>query len=59
MSYNASQKVILADSKFRLAADQRHALGQDNLDKVEARMSPEQIAEAQRLAREWKPIGQR
>ena len=40
---------------FHLAADQGHALGQDNLDKVEARMTPEQIAEAQRLAREWQP----
>ena len=40
---------------LHLAADQGHALGQDNLDKVEARMTTEQIAEAQRLASEWQP----
>lgn len=40
---------------FNLAAAQGNELAGKNRDIVSRRMSPEQIAEAQRLTREWKP----
>jgi TPR repeat protein len=38
-----------------LAAAQGHDGSRHNLELLEKKMSPEQITEAQRLAREWKP----
>ncbi len=43
----------LADSRSEPGADQDRAV--KNRDIVAAKMTPAQIAEAQRLAREWKP----
>lgn len=44
---------------FKLAGAQSSGDERDDVvkarDVVEAKMTPEQIAEAQRLAREWKP----
>jgi len=40
---------------FNLAAAQGYAAAHDNRDRLAAMMAPAQIAEAQRLAREWKP----
>ena len=49
MWFNLAASLFPAsDAKFReVAVGQR--------DDIAARMTPEQIAEAQRLAREWKP----
>jgi TPR repeat protein len=38
---------------FNLAASQGHAGGTKNRDIVAARMTPQQIAQAQKLASEW------
>jgi hypothetical protein len=40
---------------FNLAAAQGDTIAQEGLDTVAQRMTPVQVAEAQRLAREWKP----
>ncbi len=40
---------------YRKAAEQGDETARKNRDIVAKRMTPEQIAEAQRLAREWKP----
>jgi len=40
---------------FNLAAAQGHRLAQDAREGLAKRMTPAQIAEAQRLATEWKP----
>ncbi len=42
---------------FNLAAAQGDDMARKNSDIVAKRMTAEQIAEAQRLAREWKPKG--
>lgn len=47
--------VIRAYMWFNLAAAQGNQLAGKNRDIVSRRMNPEQIAEAQRLTREWKP----
>ncbi len=46
---------IQAHMWFNLAAAQGNELGRENRDIVAERMTPAQVAEAQRLAREWKP----
>ncbi len=46
---------VLAHMWFQLAANQGDPDAADNLDTLAARMTPAQIAEAQKLAREWKP----
>ena len=56
------QDYVLAHKWFNLAAS-RHPASKvesregavNNRDKVASKMTPEQIAEAQRLAREWRP----
>ena len=40
---------------FNLAAAQGHDTARANRDVVEKQMTPAQIAEAQKLGREWKP----
>jgi TPR repeat protein len=49
------QDYVLAHMWYNLAASQGADVAAKNRDRVAAEMSPEQIAEAQRLAREWKP----
>ena len=49
------QDFILAHMWFNLAAAQGDARARKNSDKVASRMTPDQLSEAQRLAREWKP----
>jgi TPR repeat protein len=44
---------------FTLSAAQGYQNGIKNRDKIAERMTPAQIAEAQKLAREWKPTTQR
>jgi len=48
------QDFVLAHMWFNLAAS-RSPLGESDKDQIAARMTPAEIAEAQRLAREWKP----
>jgi len=59
MSYylggGTAQDYVLAHTWFNLAAARGHALGGNFRDRVAVAMTPAQIAEAQRLAREWKP----
>ena len=43
---------------FNLAAAQGHEQARENRDIISDGMTPAQIAEAQRLAREWKPTKQ-
>jgi len=43
---------------FNLAAAQGYSKAQIARDKVAGQMTPSQIAEAQSLARQWKPKGQ-
>ncbi len=49
------QDYVQAHMWFNLAAAQEDELARKSRKRVEKRMTPEQIAEAQRLAREWKP----
>ncbi len=42
---------------YRLAADQGLEKAAKWLEVLEKKMTPNQVAEAQRLAREWKPKG--
>ena len=42
---------------FRRAADQGNAEAQENRGGLASKMPPAQIAEAQRLAAQWKPGG--
>ena len=44
---------VLAYMWYNLAAAQGNEIAQDNKDIIEERMTREQIAEAQRLSREW------
>lgn len=49
------QDNVLAHMWFNLAAANGNANAAKNRDIVAAKMTPAQIAEAQKLAREWKP----
>ena len=49
------QDYVLAHMWYNLAAAQGAGVAAKNRDRVAAKMTPDQIAEAQRLAREWKP----
>jgi TPR repeat protein len=51
------QDLVLAHMWFNLAAAQGHRIAEDYRDNLAKKMTPSQIAEAQRLAREWKPKG--
>jgi uncharacterized protein len=50
------QDYVLAHMWFNLAASRGHEEAVSGRDAVAARMTPDQIAEAQRMAREWKPL---
>ena len=49
------QDYVLAHMWFNLAAAGGNDAGASNRDNISTKMTPAQIAEAQRLAREWKP----
>ena len=49
------QDRVLAHMWYNLAAAQGHAIAKELRDLMAKSMTSEQIAEAQRLAREWKP----
>lgn len=49
------QDDVLAHMWVNLSAAQGIQYAQRNLDAIARRMTPDQIAEAQRMAREWKP----
>ena len=49
------QEYVKAHIWFNLAAAQGHEKANKNRDLIAKRMTSEQIAEAQRLAREWRP----
>ena len=54
------QDHVLAYMWWTLAAAQGDEDAQRNRDDLAARrMTPDQLAEAQRLAREWKPLSER
>jgi TPR repeat protein len=52
------QDYVLAHMWFSLAAAQSEQRAVKALDMAERRMTPAQIAEAQKLARDWKPTTQ-
>jgi len=52
-----TQDYVQALMWYNLAAARGLKLGRQNRDLLAKQMTPEQIAEAQRLAREWKPKG--
>ncbi len=51
------QDYVLGYMWFSLAASHGDVDAQKNIDSIAARMTSSQIAEAQRLAREWRPKG--
>ena len=51
----APHDYVIAHMWYSLAAAQGHKEAKYARDRLESGMGPEQIAEAQRLAREWKP----
>ena len=53
--WGVEQNYVLAHMWYNLAAAQDAGVAAKNRDRVAAKMTPAQIAEAQRLAREWKP----
>lgn len=55
----APQDYVLAHMWFNLSAAQGDQYAAHNRDAVARRMTPAQIAEAQKLAREWKPTAGR
>ena len=59
MGQGVPQDFVLAHMWFDLSATQGDQDATENRDLAERRMTPEQIAEAQKLAREWKPKPER
>lgn len=51
------KNLVQAHMWLNLAAVQGNSTAQGNIDIIAEEMTPDQIAEAQRLAREWKPKG--
>lgn len=51
--YGALQDFIMSHFWFNLAASRGHKKARSHLEKLTTSMSAEQIAEAQRLARDW------
>jgi uncharacterized protein len=54
-----AQDYVLALMWFNLAAGQGNEHAVKARDLVAGRMTPDQISEAQRLVREWKPLAER
>ena len=57
--YGVAQDYVQAHMWFNLAAAEKEVDAVHYRDVVAAKMTPDQIAEAQRLAREWKPKKER
>jgi hypothetical protein len=55
--HGVPQDFILAHMWLNLATAQGNPEAEKMRDELAERMTPSQIAEAQRLAREWKPKG--
>ena len=55
--WGVTQDYVQAHMWYNLAAAQGEKLARKWRDILAEKMTPEQIAEAQRLAREWKPKG--
>ena len=55
LGIGVSQDPIRAHMWFNLAADQGVELAKKTRDMIESQMSPQQITQAQELARNWKP----
>ncbi len=53
--HGVPQDYVQAHMWFNLAAADGQASAIEGRDVIAKKMTPEQIAEAQRLAREWKP----
>jgi uncharacterized protein len=53
------QDYVLTHMWLNLAAAKGMQLAANRRIELEAKMTPEQIAEAQQMAREWKPSGSR
>jgi uncharacterized protein len=53
------QDYVLSHKWFNLAASRGHEEAVKGRDTVSSLMPPDQLAEAQRLAREWKPLAER
>ena len=49
----ALQDFVQAHVWFNIAASKGHAKARTHLEKLTLKMSPEQVAEAQRIARDW------
>ncbi len=58
MGLGVTQDYVRAHKWFNIAAARGYADAAKSRDMVAKLMTPAQIAEAQRLAREWKPRGQ-
>ncbi len=56
--YYLRQDFVLAHMWFNLAAARGNANAEEARDLLAKQMTPAQIAEAQRIAKEWKPKGQ-
>ena len=55
MGQGVAQDIVLAHMWFNLAAAQGNENAVKGRDHVASKMTPDQIAEAQRLSQEWKP----
>jgi uncharacterized protein len=55
MGQGVPQDYVIAHMWFNLAASGGHKNAVQGRDMVAAKMAPAQLAEAQKLAREWKP----
>jgi TPR repeat protein len=55
LGLGVQQDYIQAHMWFNLAGAAGDAKGIKERDEIASKMTPDQIAEAQRLAREWKP----
>jgi len=55
--WNVTQDYILAHMWYNLSAAKGNKIARKNRDSLAEKMTPPQIAEAQKLAREWKPKG--
>jgi TPR repeat protein len=59
LGHGVQQDYVHAHMWYNLAAAQGSALAADSRERVEKAMTPAQVAEAQKLAREWKPKPER
>jgi len=55
LGVGVTQDFVIAHMWFNLAAARGHEGARVERDKLGERMTPQQLEEAQRLAREWRP----